>query len=175
MMGFRATAAALVVAAFALSGCAPSTPAASGAVRCDGGTLNVSVSPALGNEVRETSAALSNTPNPVGCDDRTGAGITSAQVSALTLDFPGVSYYQFLDAVGAGPATIKWSDGTSSSATVTASFSSNAPWSFDVKVDSGALAGYSASAPFWLSSIAGNSDGITAFAASFGDLTFTQS
>ena len=133
-----------------VTGCAPPpTPAAApGTISCGGGSGTLDVSPAVDQVAKPVTYSLVGPSSTAGCNDGTGTGITSARFDSLAVTFPSLSCFVAVGTDGSGPAVVRWSDGTTSNATATATLQAAYGGTLDIELTSGHFAGTTGSATF---------------------------
>ena len=135
-------AAAGMLCASIIPACAPpASPSSVGGIRCEGGSGNLSISPALGLVSASSTHTLTAPSTTVSCVDHSGTGITAASLDRLEIEFDSLSCYISPGTVGDGSATIRWSDGTTSDATVIALLDGGPTGTFSLSITSGHFTG----------------------------------
>lgn len=137
-----------VAALVAISATACTPPPAAGSIRCAGGSGYLDVSPAVNPEPQPITYTLDGSSSAADCVDRTGTGITSARIDSLAVTFGELSCFVVVGTTGTGPAVIRWSDGTTSNATTTATLDAAYSGTLELALTSGHFAGSTGTAPF---------------------------
>lgn len=144
-----------VVAIAALGACAPS-PQSAGGISCQGGGGSMSATPGITMSPAPLTVALES-PSPSGsCEDRSGAGIDGASVTALSVSFPSYECLVPSGTKGSGAATIVWSDGSSSELVLAVRMGTPVSGSVEYRVTAGAFEDMVGTATFSGSPIAGS-------------------
>ena len=160
---------ASVVVPAACSGLPPG-PAQHGSVSCSGGTLHLSVSPGVRFTHGRNTLTLTGREPEAPCEDDTGAGVTSASIESLSLSWEQLSCSGSSE-MGSGPATVRWSDGSTSTAAVVASLNTAVTGQLSVFVIGGRCNGYQGTTEFGASPSAGDcASAVTAETVTIGSL-----
>lgn len=172
----RAAVAAGLLATVALAGCTASPPAANNTITCQGGSGSMAVSPGVVEQDGPNTYSLTSPSTVASCVDRTGTGITSARFTRFSILFPSIGCYVPLGTQGTGTGSVRWSDGTTSTADVVATLDSAYGGEVSITVRSGHFAGMTGSATFLAAPTTGScfEDGITAESIEFGPMTLRR-
>jgi hypothetical protein len=164
---------ALVASVLGLAAVACTPPAPAGTITCDGGSGVLRVSPAVNAVDKPVTYSLIGPSTSSSCTDRTGTGVTSARFDSFAVTFPSLSCYVTLGTQAAGRAVLRWSDGTESRATATATLQAAYGGTLDITLTSGHFAGMSGTANFTAAPLAGScfDTGITRESISIDPLT----
>lgn len=158
-----------------MTACAP-TPAP-GTITCGGGSGTLDVSPAVTPEPQPITYSLSGPSSTANCTDATGTGITDARLDSLAVTFPLLSCFVVVGTEGSGPAVIRWSDGTSSAVTATATLEAAYGGTIELAITNGHFAGTTGTAPFLATPEEGScfEGGITRESIKVGEFTLANS
>lgn len=144
--------------AILLAGCAADPPGdtGQGVLRCGPAAIQVNPSPAISLNPAPTTLSLGDLSEASGCQDTTGHGVTSVRMESLDVSFPSLSCYSGPGLVGSGTASLRYSDGSISTATLTAMFDSPLTGMFVLYINDGPFAGFHGLADFFSSPAAGD-------------------
>jgi len=161
-----------------LTGCpAPASPhgVGAGGISCDGGTAQASALPGITTAPAIVTLSLVGPSTTARCVDRSGRGITSAQITGMSIAFPALSCFGGAGTSGAGSGTIGWSDGSTSDVDVAVAMDGVLTGTLSFSVTAGPLAGTHGSTDFVASPSAGDcTSGITAETVTISSLTLTS-
>lgn len=168
----RVLAAVSALAAVVLMGCTPQTPPEAGTVTCRSASGQMSITPGVVLDARSNRFTLTGPSPTTSCVDRTGAGVTSARVDDLSILFPSLGCVVPEGTSGDGTATVRWSDGSTSSLELVATLDSAYGGDITSTITSGRFAGGTASARFLATPTEGSclEDGITAESVEIGNI-----
>ncbi|NLA35870.1 MAG: hypothetical protein GX868_09300 [Actinobacteria bacterium] len=171
--------ATLALSAVALVGCAPDPAAPAsvpeGAVGCGGGSAILQASQGVTFDPAPVTYTLRNESSTSWCVDSTGTGVTSATIESLNLSFASLFCGDVSSRSGSGTLTIRWSDGSKTTAQATATLDSMFGARLTVVGNSGHFSGFAGTADLTLSPIEGScyATGVTANAVTLGPIVLS--
>ena len=171
--------AALAVGAVTLVGCAPDPAAPAsvpeGAVGCGGGSATLQASQGVTFNPATVTYTLRNESSTSWCVDSTGTGVTSATIESLDLTFASLFCGDVSTTSGSGTLTIRWSDGTRTTAQATATLDSMFGARLTMIGTTGHFSGFTGTAELTMSPIEGScyETGVSANAVTLGPIVLS--
>lgn len=144
-----------VAAMVGVTGCPP-PPTPSATIACQGSSGELELSPPVDIVEKPVSYSLVGASTSVACDDGTVTGITSARFEEFTATFPSISCVVTAGTSAEGTARVRWSDGSSSDADITATLEGAYNGRVEITVTSGHFDGFSGATWFAATPLVGD-------------------